>query len=94
VTPREKRRSGRAPKGERPIIVGLEPLTHDALDAAVYLQDNAPPPVRGSKCHHLSRIAVDLELAIIDKKPKEETDRLCLDVAATALRILEQGDKP
>jgi len=72
--------------------VGLEALTHEALDAAVYLQDNRIATGRGPKSRHLSRISTDLELAMIEKKPKDETDRLCLDIAATALRILEQGD--
>jgi hypothetical protein len=91
VTDRIKRKSGRVPKGERPID-GLEPLTHDALDAAVYLQNHRLTPGKSPKSRHLSRIATDLELAFIERKPKDETDRLCLDVAATALRILEQGD--
>jgi hypothetical protein len=95
VTDRAKRKSGRAPKGHGPIVVGLEPLTHDALDAAVYLQNSRPPAGLGRRrprSRHLSRIASDLELAMIEKKPKEVTDRLCLDIAAMALRILEQGD--
>jgi hypothetical protein len=92
LTDRAKRRSGRAPKGERP-IEGLEALTHEALDAAVFLQNHTPAPGKGPKSRHLSRIASDLELAMIEHKPKEQTDRLCLDIAATALRILEQGDQ-
>jgi hypothetical protein len=87
---RRHRKSGRVPKGERP-IEGLEPLTHDALDAAVFIQNRAGP-TRKPKSRELGQIATDLELAIIDRKPKETTDRLCLNVAALALRILEQGD--
>lgn len=87
------RKSGRAPKLEAAPIEPLEPLTLQALKAAVYIQNDQGPRATGkSKARHLSNAAADLELALILKKPKELTDRLCLDVAATALRILEQGD--
>jgi hypothetical protein len=62
----------------------------ERLRVALCLQNSHPR--HGLKSRHLSRIATDLELALIEKRPKDETDRLCLDVAATALRILEQGD--
>jgi hypothetical protein len=87
------RKSCRAPKRERidlELSEVLEPLTIDGLKAAVYLQNRRRHA--GLKSRHLSRIATDLELAFIEKRPKDYTDRLCLDVAATALRILEQGD--
>jgi hypothetical protein len=70
----------------------LEQLTLDALDAAVFLQNLRRTPDVGTKSAFLSQIATDLELALIERRPKELTDRLCLDIAATALRILEQGD--
>ena len=97
MTDRPARKSGRVPKGERPID-GLEAITHDALDAAVFIQDHQRASrrgleFRGPKSRYLSRIATDLELAFIERKSKDETDRLCLHVAATALRILEQGDE-
>lgn len=68
----------------------LEPVTLDALQATVFLQNHRRAP--GLKSRHLSRVATDLELAFIEKRPKKLTDRLCLDIAAMALRILEQGD--
>ena len=70
----------------------LDPLTVDALQAMVFLQNERGVPDRGSKSQHLSRIVSDLELACVVKKPADEVERLCLDVAALALRILEQGD--
>ena len=92
------RKSGRAPKREPhdsvppTALASLEELTLDALRAAVFLQDIRRTPDVGPKSRFLSQIATDLELALIERRPKELTDRLCLDVAATALRILEQGD--
>ena len=94
------RKSGRAPKREPsdslpPPVSALDSLelaTVDALRAAVFLQDIRRTPDVGPKSRFLSQIATDLELALIERRPKEVTDRLCLDVAATALRILEQGD--
>jgi hypothetical protein len=74
------------------VIEPLDPLTLEALKAAVFLQNQRHGAGHGLKSRHLSRIATDLELALIEKRPKDLTDRLCLDVAATALRILEQGD--
>lgn len=91
MTDRPHRKSGRAPKSDR-LSGHIEQLTLDALDAAVYLQNAKGVPDIGRKSTHLSHTALDLELALIDKKGKDETDRLCLDIAATALRILEQGD--
>ena len=84
------RKSGRAPK-QGP-LESLEQITLDALYAAVFLQNLRRTPDVGPKSRFLSQIATDLELAIIEKRPKELTDRMCLDIAATALRILEQGD--
>jgi hypothetical protein len=86
-----RRQSGRAPKALLPFRA-LEALTHNALDAAAYVQNTKGTPDVGPKSRYLSRIATDLELAIIERRPKDQTDRMCLDVAATALRILEQGD--
>lgn len=63
-----------------------------ALEVSVHVQNLRHIPDVGPKSRYLSRIATDLELAIIERKSRQETDRLCLDVAATALRILEQGD--
>lgn len=63
-----------------------------ALKVTVHVQNLRKVPDVGPKSRYLSRIAADLELAIIEKRPREQTDRLCLDVAATALRLLEQGD--
>jgi hypothetical protein len=63
-----------------------------ALAVTVHVQNLRHVPDVGPKSRYLSRIAADLELALIEKRPKELIDRLCLDVAATALRILEQGD--
>jgi len=84
------RKSGRAPKQEP--LDSLLQVTLDALLAAVFLQNLLGTPDVGPKSRFLSQIATDLELAIIERRPKELTDRLCLDIAATALRILEQGD--
>lgn len=66
--------------------------TLHALKITVHVQNLRHAPDVGPKSRYLTRIATDLELALIDKKSKQETDRLCLDIAATALRILEQGD--
>jgi hypothetical protein len=63
-----------------------------ALKVTVHVQNLRNTPDVGPKSRFLSRIAADLELAFIEKRPREVTDRLCLDVAATALRLLEQGD--
>lgn len=84
------RKSGRAPKPEP--LHSLEQVTLDALYAAVFLQNLRGTPDVGPKSRFLSQIATDLELALIERRPKDVTDRLCLDIAATALRILEQGD--
>lgn len=65
-----------------------------ALKVTVHVQNLRNAPDVGPKSRYLSRIAADLELAIIEGRPREQTDRLCLDVAAVALRILEQGDGP
>jgi hypothetical protein len=87
------RKSGRAPKSESYLpIEPIDPLTMQALEAAVYIQNVKGVPDVGTKAAHVSRLASDLELACVLKKPKDETDRLCLDVAALALRLLEQGD--
>lgn len=91
------RKSGRAPKREPDEVTvtaldSLESVTLEALRAAVFLQNLHRTPDVGPKSRFLSQIATDLELALIERRPKELTDRLCLDVAATALRILEQGD--
>ena len=90
------RKSGRAPKHDDSLPVtalhSLEQITLDALYAAVYLQNLRGTPDTGPKSAFLSQIATDLELALIERRPRELTDRLCLDIAATALRILEQGD--
>lgn len=71
------------------------PLADEVLRAllvTVHVQNLRGTPDVGPKSRFLSRIAADLELAIIERRPRELTDRLCLDIAATALRILEQGD--
>lgn len=92
-------KSGRAPKREpgddddgyspvEPIARG----TLVALTAAVCIQTEKRVPEMGKKSRHLSRVAADLEMAFIVHRPKAETDRLCLDVAALAIRIFEQGD--
>ncbi len=90
------RKSGRAPKREQSepptALDSLELLTLDALRAAVFLQNLKRTPELGPKSRYLSEGACDLELAIIEGQPKDVIDRLCLDIAATALRILEQGD--
>jgi hypothetical protein len=89
------RKSGRAPKRDQidiELVEALEQLTVDALRSAVHAQNQRRGHGHGLKSRHLSRIATDLELALIEHKPKDVTDRLCLDVAACALRILEQGD--
>jgi hypothetical protein len=68
-----------------------EEILH-ALKVTVHVQNLRKVPDVGPKSRYLSRLAADLELAIIEKRPKELVERLCLDVAATALRLLEQGD--
>ena len=82
------RKSGRVPRHEP--LPALEQSTLDRLDSVVSLQRLKGG--YGLKSRHLSRIATDLELALIEKKPKDFIERLCLDVAATALSILERGD--
>jgi hypothetical protein len=88
------RKSGRAPKSDRgaQLIGVLEPATLQALEAAVYLQNQRHVPDVGPKSRYLSEGACDLELAIIEGQPKHVIERLCIDIAATALRIREQGD--
>ena len=92
------RRSGRAPRFEpsdeifAPFDSPLSGETLRALEATVHVQNLRHTPDVGPKSRYLSRIVRDLELALIAKQPREVTDRLCLDVAATALRLLEQGD--
>ena len=93
-----RRRSGRAPRFESTdeIFAPFDPPVPGemmrALEATVHVQNLRRTPDVGPKSRYLSRIVRDLELAIIEKRPREVTDRLCLDIAATALRILEQGD--
>jgi hypothetical protein len=70
----------------------LESDTLDALRAAVFLQNLQKRPDIGPKSRYLSESACDLELAIIEKQPRSVIDQLCIDVAAIALRIREQGD--
>lgn len=94
----------RRPRSKRPPRFGASdeffapfdpPLPEEVLHAlkvTVHVQNLRNVPDVGPKSRYLSRIAADLELAIIEKRPREQTDRLCLDVAATALRLLEQGD--
>lgn len=89
---RPPRESGPAPRGEGPSVAGLELETHHALDAAAFVQASKEGLHRRSRSARLSRLASDLELAIIEKRPPARTNRLCLDIAALALRILEQGD--
>ena len=92
------RRSGHAPRYEAldeffgPFDPPIPGEVLHALKVTVHVQNLRHTPDIGPKSRYLSRIATDLELAIIEKRPREQTDRLCLDVAATALRILEQGD--
>lgn len=92
------RRSGRAPRFEPTdeLFAPFDPPVPGeilrALEATVHVQNLRRTPDVGPKSRYLSRIAADLELAFIEKRPRELTDRLCLDVAATALRLLEQGD--
>jgi hypothetical protein len=95
---RAQRKSGRAPRfaGSDEFFGPFDPpLTGEimrALEITVHVQNLRHVPDVGPKSRYLSRIATDLELAIIERRPREQTDRLCLDIAATALRILEQGD--
>jgi hypothetical protein len=91
------RKSGRAPKREPDEVVAtpldsLERVTLDALLAAVFLQNLRSAPDTGTKSSCLAELASDLQLALLQKMPKDHTDRLCLDLAAMALRLLEQGD--
>ena len=91
-------RSRRAPRFDATdeLFLPFEPplageLLH-ALKVTIHAQNLRNVPDVGPKSRYLSRIAADLELAIIEKRPQQQIDRLCLDVAATALRLLEQGD--
>ncbi len=90
------RKSGRAPKrddSEPPTALdSLERDTLEALRAAVFLQNMRKLPDVGPKSRHLSDCVCDLEMALIDKQPKEITDPMCIDIAALVLRIREQGD--
>jgi hypothetical protein len=90
--------SGRAPRysGSDEFFAPFDPPIDGellrALAVTVHVQNLRGTPDVGPKSRFLSRIAADLELALIERRPKEVIDRLCLDVAATALRLLEQGD--
>jgi len=104
--PPAPRQSGRAPRLETrettdELFAPLDPFARllalpgpilRALEVTVHVQNLRGTPDVGPKSRYISRIAADLELALIEKKPREVTDRLCLDIAATALRLLEQGD--
>jgi hypothetical protein len=94
-TPRPSRHAPRFAATDE-LFAPFEPPLADevvhALKVTVHVQNLRAVPDVGPKSRFLSRIAADLELAIIEKRPRELTDRLCLDIAATALRILEQGD--
>jgi len=106
--PPAPRESGRAPRIEtrettdelfEPLDPFTQPLSRQlpgpilrALETTVHVQNLRGTPDVGPKSRYISRIAADLELALIEKRPRELTDRLCLDIAATALRLLEQGD--
>jgi hypothetical protein len=90
------RKSGRAPKREADELVEvlepLEPGTLAALKAEVHLQNHRRGHGHGLKSRHLSRVAADLEVALISGQPQDVIDGLCIDAAATVLRIKEQGD--
>lgn len=92
------RRSRRAPRFEStdeffgPFDPPIPGEVLHALKVTVHVQNLRGVPDVGPKSRYLSRIAADLELALIEQRPREQTDRLCLDIAATALRLLEQGD--
>jgi hypothetical protein len=88
------RKSGRAPRMAAPAPDAQDASlpTFSRLSRAMQVQNARKVPDTGTKSRHLTRIATDLELAFIRRQPREVTDQLCLDIAATALRILEQGD--
>jgi predicted lipid carrier protein YhbT len=70
----------------------LQPETVEALLDQVFCQNSSEPEHAGSKARRLSDLCADLELSVIIKAPQSVTGRLCLEVAAQALRIFEQGD--
>ena len=98
MTDRPHRRSGRAPRFSAtdelfvPFDPPLEEEVLHALRVTVHVQNLRNVPDVGPKSRYLSRIAADLELALIEGRPQALVDRLCLDVAATALRLLAHGD--
>jgi hypothetical protein len=69
---------------------GLSPATIAALQSRVVEQSRER--LGRSKSQRLSRVASDLEQAIILRAPQLEIDRLCVEVAALALRCRENGD--
>jgi hypothetical protein len=79
------RKSGRVPRSSP----ALELDTLDALHAAL----SQSPRRHGPRSRHLSQLAADLELAIIERRSQALIDSLCIDVAATALRIRQHGDR-
>jgi hypothetical protein len=70
----------------------LQQETLSALLDHVTAQNKRVRDNDGSKARQLSDLCADLELSVVVKSPKVETGRLCLEVAALALRIFEQGD--
>lgn len=92
--PRSKRppRFGASDEFFAPFDPPLPEEVLHALKVTVHVQNLRGTPDVGPKSRFLTRVATDLELAIIAHKPKDQIDRLCLDVAATALRIIEHGD--
>lgn len=91
--PRESGRAPRRDSSQPPSALDcLESDTLDALRAAVFLQNLQKTPDIGPKSRYLSQCACDIELAILDGKPKSVIDQLCVEAAAVCLRIREQGD--
>jgi hypothetical protein len=80
------RESGTAPRH------CLQPETVDALLYRACQQDAREPLHAGSKARRLGNLCSDLEMSIVVHAPQAETQRLCVEVAAFALRIYEQGD--
>lgn len=89
--PPEPRESGPAPR--QPAAVHcLQAATVQALLEQVRTQDAREPLHAGSKVRRLANLCSDLEMAIVVNAPPDVRARLCLEVAAFALRIREQGD--
>lgn len=66
-------------------------LTMDAIGAEVFVARTKFPGNRFLLAALTEEVG-ELARALLQRKPKDEIDRECLQIAAVAIRILEEGD--